>query len=207
MNEQISRFLDDLDSSLASVAGERRLDLYHIGKSALVWKYEFVGATEDIDVITSPVGGPLLDEAVRLFGKGTPKATSLGLYLDVVSEGLPPVPGGFRHRAEEVFGNWSVIRVFHLEPNDLAATKLKRFAVKDRQDVREMCDEGLLDPEVLQQRLESAFMFVHEKDEDPNRENAFAHLRIVQTVSPGRCVDKVKLGRCTKQPSILIRSA
>jgi hypothetical protein len=75
---------------------------------------------------------------------------------------------------------WIVLRLFHLEPDDLAATKLKRFAARDREDIRMMCDFELLDPERLQIRLESAFRYSLEKDGDRDRDAAFAHLRVVQ---------------------------
>ena len=42
-----------------------------------------------------------------------------------------------------------------------------------------LCDRGLLKAEDLRQSLESAFAFVHEKDDDPDRDRAFAHLERV----------------------------
>jgi hypothetical protein len=96
MTDLILRFLNDLDAALAPEAGGRRLILYHIGRSALVWQYGFAAATADIDVIHLTTDcSPLLEKALRLYGKETAKAAEYNLYLESVPEGLPPVPAGF----------------------------------------------------------------------------------------------------------------
>lgn len=180
MKDRIVNFLNDLDTALIAMAQGRQLSLYHIGRSALVWKYGFASATEDVDVILPGQSDVLLDEAIRLFGRATKKAVEHGLYLEQVPEGLPPAPGNFAKRAVEVEERWIVLRVFHLEPNDLATTKMKRFWPKDRVDIRMMCDSDLLDPDQLEIRLNSAFRYTMEKDGDRDRDAAFAHLKIVQ---------------------------
>lgn len=181
MKDRILRFLTDIDAALVPTAGGEHLRLYHIGRSSLAWAYGFTSATVDIDVVhLGQDDSRLMTEALRVFGRGTPKAAEHGFYLERVPEGLPPVPAGFDRRAREVEERWLVIRLFHLEPHDLAATKLKRFSLKDREDVRELCDRGLLDPVVLEARLASAFLFSLPKDGDPYRDAAFEHLRIVQ---------------------------
>src|SRR5579884_1771621 len=82
MNEQIRQFLDELDAALGACAqtGEH-LDLYHIGRSALVAHYGAVVSTRDFDIIWMREQR-LEDRALELFGKGTPNAERLGLYLD-----------------------------------------------------------------------------------------------------------------------------
>ena len=182
MKDRILRFLTELDTALVAVAAGERLDLYHIGRSAVAWQYGIAELTDDMDVI-QPAGGttPLMAEALRLFGKGTANARAHDLYLEVVPAGLPPVPPGCRNRATEYPGGWAVVRLFHLDPHDLAATKLKRFAGKDRQDIRWLCDLDLLDPDVLHARLRTAWH--SEKDEDDGdheQTRAFTNLRTVQ---------------------------
>ena len=44
-------------------------------------------------------------------------------------------------------------------PHDLAASKLKRFAAKDRQDLRHLVDKGYLEAEKLEESLAPAFAF------------------------------------------------
>ena len=104
-------------------ANGERLDLYHLGRSALVWRYkQATFTTKDIDVVQMRT--PLEEKAHALFGQGSVKAKELGLFLDLVPQGLPPLPGWFRQRSKEVPGNWQVIRLWELVGHDLAVTKL-----------------------------------------------------------------------------------
>lgn len=180
MKQQILSFLEQLDAALIPIANDERLDLYHIGRSALVWKHGFSAATEDIDVVSPRGDRRLMNEAIRLFGKNTVKARELNLYLEEVPEGIPPVWSGCYMRAKEADEKWVVIRLFHLEDHDFAVTKLKRYSRKDEEDIRLMSDLGLLDPETLEKRVEAAWFLSHEKDEDQGREAAFANLKVVQ---------------------------
>jgi hypothetical protein len=191
VREQIHEFLDALDRELLPLAkaGER-LDLYHIGRSALVFHLGMPlphGGTRDVDAVQlgHPLS-PLNQKAVELFGKGTPNASRLGLYLEMVNAGLPPLPHGFRDRATEVPGDWRVIRLWRLDPHDLAVTKLKSFRLQDRQDLQFLCDADLLEAGKLRQALELAFIWDLEKDGDPHRERAFANLDRVIDYLEGR---------------------
>jgi hypothetical protein len=189
MKDRILRFLNDLDRALEPIAGGDQLLLYHIGRSALIWSYGFDSTTADLDFIHPKGADLLVGEAERMFGRGTSKARDHGLYLEFVPEGLPPVPAGAEKRAAEVGEQWTVIRLFHLEAHDLAVTKLKRFEPKDREDVRQLCDIGEIDPARLEESLEKAFRFSTPKDGDPHRDRAFAHLRRVQAYLHGETTD------------------
>jgi hypothetical protein len=187
----IREFLDALDRELLAVAGEdERFDLYHIGRSALVYHLGMSlphGGTRDVDAVQlgHPLS-PLNQKAVDLFGKGTPNAKRLGLYLEMVHAALPPVPHGFRQRCKEVSGGWRVIRLWQLETHDLAVTKLKSFRVQDREDLQFLCDARAIQPDQLRQALELAFIWDHEKDGDPHRERAFHNLTKVIDYLEGR---------------------
>ena len=156
MKDRIVRFLSDLDAALVPVAESERLPLYHLGRSALIWKYGFSSATKDVDFIQPSEESSLAARALQLFGNGTAKAIEHGLYLEFVPSALPPVAAGYKKRAQEFDGGWRAIQLFELEAHDLAVTKLRRFAAKDRQDLIDMCDSELLDPEELGRRFESA---------------------------------------------------
>jgi hypothetical protein len=186
MNEQIRLFLDQLDAELAAHAraGEH-LDLYHIGRSALVLDYGALLTTRDFDFVQMRES-ELEAKALELFGKDTPNAERLGLYLDPVPQALPPLPQWFRKRCRQAGGSWKVLRLCRLEPHDLATTKLKSFRPQDRQDLQFLCDQGLLDPTALRSSVESAFTWVMEKDGDPAREAAFAHLETVKDYLEGK---------------------
>ncbi len=180
MKDRIIDFFTELDLVLAPLAVGRALDLYHIGRSSLWWEISGGAATYDVDVVW-PDGPPDLTEAaLKAFGEGTTKAREHDLYLELVSPGLPPLTGGARKRARVAPGPWAVIRVLYLEPNDLAITKMTRFATRDRADIRLLADLGLLDAEELEKRLEVAYFLSLDKDGDPRRDAAFANLRTVQ---------------------------
>lgn len=183
MKDDITRFFDDLDATLVPFAEGERLELYHIGRSSLVWKYGLTAATKDVDVIGVESEGRLIAEAIRLFGAGTPKAEEHDLYLELVPAPLPPVPPRYKERAEEAIRSWSVIRLWHLEAHDMVVTKLRRFSQRDRQDVRSVCDLVALDPALLEQRLASVMWSRkdwYEEDGGPEYANTFANLRVVQ---------------------------
>jgi Nucleotidyltransferase of unknown function (DUF6036) len=180
VKDRMRAFLADLDQSLVRPASGRVLAVYHIGRSALVWEYDYAATTKDFDILRPAGEADLVDLAVRLFGWGTAKAAEHGLYLQVVEEALPPVPGGYERRATPVREPWQVLRVYHLDPHDLAATKLRRFEPKDREDIRQLCDLGLLDPTTLEEILEKAFRWNLEKDGDDYRDIPFRNLRTVQ---------------------------
>ena len=104
----------------------------------------------------------------------------MALYLEAVLSALPPMPGAFRDRCRPFKeGAWQVLNVHQLDVHDLAVTKFKRFAPKDRQDIRALCDKGLLRPKDLTSALESAFMWTTDKDGDEDRDGAFDALRLV----------------------------
>jgi hypothetical protein len=185
MKARLAAFLEDLDATLAQKAIGQHLDLYHIGRSALVWEYDYLATTEDVDVLRPDGEEELVALALDQFGKGTKRARQHGLYLEVVELGFPPVPSWFRKRAKMVAGAWKVIRLYQLEPHDLAATKLTRFSAKDQGDVRLLCDLGLLDSAKLEESLNRAYLWSTDKDGDPYRDEAFANLRQVQAYLRG----------------------
>lgn len=184
MNEFMQRFFQEIDEALGPFANGQRLDLYHLGRSALVWRYQATFSTKDIDVVQMRT--PLEEKAHELFGRDSAKAKELDLYLDLVAEGLPPLPGGYKSRSKEVPGNWRVIRLWELEEHDLAATKMKTFRPQDRQDLRFLCDQGALRADKLRKALEKAWIWTTAKDGDDERDAAFANLETVIDYLEGR---------------------
>jgi len=182
--DEIVQFLQAIDAELAlHVAEGERLDLYLIGRSALILRYGLDLATRDIDIVHVH-GSALEGRALEQFGKGTRNAERLGFFLEPVPQGLPPIPGGYFHRAVDLPGSWRVLSPKQPEPHDLAVTKLKRFHAKDRQDLQILCDSDDLDADRLSEAFDSAFAWA-EKD-DPDRERAAANLRRVIDYLEGR---------------------
>lgn len=165
----------------ARAAPGERLDFYVIGKAAVILFFggdDFGASTSDVDVVL--IGGApegLLLEALHGFGKNSPSHITHGLYLEVVACGLPPMPQGFQSRCKQANGEWRVLRVMETDPHDLAASKLKRFAAKDRQDLRHLVDKGFLKVENLEESLAAAFAF--EAEDSPGWEIARCNLKAV----------------------------
>jgi hypothetical protein len=185
MRERILRFLTEVDLTLVGHATQgQRLDLYVIGKAAVILFYggDRAGVmTSDIDVVQishPPV--PLLSIALKEFGRGSTGAKEHdNLYLESVPIGFPPLAASFRKRCTLLGGDWRVLLVWRPDANDLAASKLKRFAAKDQEDLRHLCDLGVLQVENLRSALEGAFLWETEESGDSDRERAFANLERV----------------------------
>jgi hypothetical protein len=166
MNDPIRAFLDRLDEELLPSAKQgARLDLYLLGRAALVLSYQFPLSTQDIDIVRPP-DSELANKAIEVLGRGASLARTLGLYLDPVPPGLPPLPHWYARRCTLFPGNWKVLRVWALEVHDLAVTKLKSFRPQDREDLQILCDRGLLDAAKLYESLDAAFPFRSPKTED-----------------------------------------
>jgi hypothetical protein len=184
---QIVSFLHAIDEELAKYAQEgERLDLYLLGRSALVVRYGLSLATKDVDLVMRGEVPQLQARAFELFGKGASNAQKWGLYLEGVPEGLPPVPGSYRRLSVELPGKWKVVRPKQLDPHDLAITKLRRFHAGDREDLRILCDSGDLTPEGLKRALDSAYPFGMDEEEDPGCERVNRHFRKVIEYLEGR---------------------
>jgi hypothetical protein len=185
--DEVSNFLKAIDAELAGYAREGEgLDVYLIGRSALILRYGVTLATRDVDIVHFH-GSELESKAVELFGRGTRNAERLGFYLEPVPQGLPPIPAGYCRRSRDIPGDWQVLRPKQPEPHDLAVTKLRRFHAKDRQDLRILCDSGELVSNRLVESLESAFLWVEE--DDPDRALAARNLARVIEYLEGRTVD------------------
>ena len=158
-NEDIFSFLLAIDDELAKVAADgERLDLYLLGRSALVLGFGVRLMTKDVDVVYTH-GSNLLDRAIEIFGVGTSSAAAHGFYLEAVSSGLPPLPSGYQKRCIAIPGPWRVLRPGRPEIHDLAATKLSWFHARDREDVQILCDTGDLTVDGLRSAVELAFAF------------------------------------------------
>ena len=173
--DEIISFLEAIDAELVEPRrGGETLDLYLIGRSALVLRYELNLATKDVDIVRLPRlrAGAQGRRALSARGRGTRSAWAS------TSSRCPRAcrrfPAGYCRRSEDIPGPWRVLRPKQPEPHDLAVTKLKRFHAKDRQDLQILCDSGQLDVDRLRQGLESAFAWA-EKD-DPDREIAARNL-------------------------------
>lgn len=104
--------------------------------------------TLDLDALSLVHGDPALWE---IAGRGSDLHRRHQLYLDRV--GIAPLPEEYEERLTEVFhGVFTHLRVFALDPYDVALAKIERNSTRDREDVRHLARVVPFDLEVLAQR-------------------------------------------------------
>ena len=138
-------FLTEMDEA---VAGEVRF--HCIGGFVVTQFYGLARPTADVDVLLMVPN----DEQIQLrqkAGQNSALHQKYGVYLDFVTVASCPV--NYEDRLTEMFrGTFKRIRLFALDPYDLALTKLSRNIQRDRDDVKHLAKTIPFDPAVLKQR-------------------------------------------------------
>jgi hypothetical protein len=141
-------FLSDIDSTL-----REKVEFHCIGGFATTMAYGLLRSTADVDVIAvAPVTTrkPLLE----LAGQFSPLHKKHGVYLDMVA--IVTLPENYDERMIEMFpGNFTNLRLYALDPYDLALSKLERNAQRDRDDVKHLARTVPLDLVQLRDRYET----------------------------------------------------
>ena len=114
--------------------------------------YGLPRSTSDIDVMEMTPA----DEStvvMRLAEAGSVLARRYGIYLQYTA--VQTVPESYLDRLVEMFPGWlRKLRLFALDPYDLALSKLERNTQRDRDDVKHLAMAVPLDPGVLKGRYE-----------------------------------------------------
>jgi hypothetical protein len=182
--ESLLAFLNAVDAELVKHASaDETLDLYLIGRSAMILGFGLQLMTKDVDVVEVRPSH-LLAVASDVFKKGGAGNAGYGFYLETLASGFPPMPIGFEKRCINVAGAWRIIRPKRPEAHDLLVTKLKRFHQGDREDVQILCDTGEIEEETLRERFDLAHAF-SDRD-DPKVVKASANLDSVVEYLNGR---------------------
>lgn len=109
--------------------------------------------TADIDLI-SVVPGEALTGLLAIAGESSQLHAEHGIHLDVVT--VAPCPDRYEERLIEILPRtWTYLRLFALDPHDLALAKLERNLQRDRDDVMYLARTVPLDVEVLRQRYQA----------------------------------------------------
>jgi hypothetical protein len=138
-------FLKEWDGEL-----ERPVELHCIGGFVLTMLYGRTHPTADVDVLA--VRPPL--DLNKLAGIGSSLHKKHRVYLQLVTV-LEAYPEDYEHRLIEMFpGAFRNLRLFALDPYDLALTKLRRNSQRDREDVFHLADAVPLDIETLRGRYQ-----------------------------------------------------
>ena len=167
--EPIVGFLRKVDALLKP---PRKLDLYLGGGAAVLLAYGGRQATVDVDAIGSPE--ETLGELRRAAGRNSDIHRVTRYYLDLVPEGMFPHALGWRARSRLVdIPDLKNLRVHVLDPYDLVISKLgpKRFGPKDREDIRDVCDNARILPEVLREKYREARETFDRDEQDRMDEN------------------------------------
>lgn len=140
-------FLQELDSA---VQDEVRMDC--MGGFVVTMVYGFSRPTGDLDAleIIPKAAGLSLLEVGRQGGLLHKKYK---IYLDRV--GVAKVPEDYESRLTEIFPKtFKRLRLFALDPYDLALSKLERNIQRDRDDVLYLARTASFDLEVLKERYQ-----------------------------------------------------
>ena len=135
-------------------------DLYIFGSQAILGEHPDAPPElrTSIEVDVQPKNHPeTTDKIDGALGELSQFHTTYGFYVHGVSIEAATLPAGWEDRTVPVShpigtrGNTGHC----LETHDLAASKLVAFREKDRHFVRILLTEGLVDPDVLQDRIET----------------------------------------------------
>jgi len=128
------------------------MTLHCLGAFVLTILYGLDRPTADVDVL--PIGANSETESVlTLAGEGSILHKKYKVYLQVV--GVATVPLNYEDRLKEMFpGTLKHLRLFALDPYNLALSKLERNTQRDRDDVKHLARTIPLDLNVLQERYQ-----------------------------------------------------
>jgi len=180
VRSRVEDLLDRIDQAVGG-RGLEALDIYLAGGAALSLFWGSPLPTKDVDALTTRDNRSLLEAFAQEFGQQSAHARALGIYLDPVDPGLAPMHWGYRSRAElQATDRWPHLRIWRLDPLDLILSKLKRFAPKDRRDIRHLCDVATdrVRPARLLELFDSYIAGDHDGEaiRRPNLERVLAYL-------------------------------
>ena len=138
-------FLEDVDRQLPHT-----ISVHCLGGFVAALYYDLPRPTNDLDYI-EVVPDDAINVLQRLAGIDSPIATKHRVYFQHV--GLASLPESYAERLIEIApGTLRRLRLFALEPHDLALSKLVRNSPIDRNDVAQLAKAVPLDAETLRAR-------------------------------------------------------
>jgi len=140
-------FLAALDSHLTEP-----VDFHCIGGFVVSQHYGLGRETADLDVLTV-IPRVLASQIVQLAGQGSPLQKKHRISIDYAA--VANYPADYEVRLVRAFPVWSKVRLWALEPHDLALTKLERSNERDIRDVIFLSQAGLINRDTLISRFET----------------------------------------------------
>jgi hypothetical protein len=146
--EPWNAFFAEIDKSL-----DEEMSLHCLGGFVMTILYGLDRPTADVDVL--PTGSnSAMNLLIRFAGEGSRLHNRHKVYLQVV--GVAAVPLNYEERMTEMFpGTFKHLRLFALDPYDLALSKLERNTQRDRDDVKHLARTVPFDLAVLRERYQS----------------------------------------------------
>jgi hypothetical protein len=131
---------------------QESVELHCLGGFVVTLLYGLERSTADVDVI-SVIPRYTASGLLEIAGEGSPLHRKHGVYLDVV--GIATIPENYDERLTEIFAEeFQNIRLFALDPYDIALSKIERNIQRDRDDVKHLARVTPFDLEVLKDRYE-----------------------------------------------------
>jgi hypothetical protein len=145
--ERWQSFLTEIDAILTSPA-----ELVLMGGFVVTPLYGSNRPTQNLDYC-SLTPGSIEAKILPLAGLGTPLCRKFHLYLERVA--VATIPDGYEERVRRIFPTvFRHLRLFALDPYDLALSKLERDSLKDQQDVIHLARVVPFDLDALRHRYE-----------------------------------------------------
>lgn len=138
-------FFVEIDNSL-----EEEIRLEILGGFVITLIYGAPRTTADVDIV-SITPKTETRNLIELAGEGSPLHKKHGVYLDRV--GIATLPENYEDRLSEIFvSQFQFLKIFALDPYDIALAKIERNIDRDREDVKFLAEVIPFDLEILSQR-------------------------------------------------------
>lgn len=152
-----SAFLNDLDRAVGMP-----VELHCLGGFVLTMLYGLARPTADVDVLA--VRPPV--DVNQIAGIGSSLHKKHRVYLQLVTV-LEAYPEDYEERLTEMFPDaFRNLRLFALDPYDLALTKLRRNSQRDREDVLHLANAASLEIETLRARYQEMRPYLGNPDRE-----------------------------------------
>lgn len=143
-------FLAEIDGFL-----QEETKFHCIGGFVIAMLYGLNRETSDLDVIRV-IPRDLDGSLYKLSGKGSFLHAKYHLYLDPVT--VATTPDNYEDRVIELFpGQFTHLKLYAVDPYDLALSKLERNSPKDQEDVLRLAQSVPFDLGIFRERYEEEF--------------------------------------------------
>lgn len=131
---------------------EEAADLHCVGGFVVSQCYGLGRETADLDVL-AVIPHTISELIIELAGERSRLHKKHRVFIDLVR--VANYPASYEDRLVRVYPVWSKLRLWALEPHDLALSKLDRSDDRDIRDVISLAQLGFIQPDILMTRFET----------------------------------------------------